>query len=197
MGLMIFGINYGRLWCFINAVQTYNNVVTHYLSSKMELCIGIFMKPLFDIISGSLTFEFAKSRGAIHCHCIMCCRDENNTKLLALQIQYDLDIVNKHIVTTYVAETHDSIFSLLPNKINNVKFDETKRQLFCEINNDVVRTAVWKKIIQYKNKCHPACRRTTWRALWITTLSRSNSHRQVPRGVVEAWWASHWFLSTN
>ena len=56
---------------FINAVQTYKHVVTHYLSSKMELWTGIFMKPLFDIASGSLTFEFDKSRGAIHYHCIL------------------------------------------------------------------------------------------------------------------------------
>ena len=125
--------------------------MTHYLSSKMELCIGIFMKPLFDIISGSLTFEFDKSRGAIHFHCILCCRGENNTKLslilkeLSLQFHYGIDIVKKHIGTTYVAETHDSIFALSPNKINNVNFGEPKRQLFCEINNDVVGAAAWKK----------------------------------------------------
>ena len=81
----------------------------------------------------------------------MCCRGKNNTKLslilkeLALQIHYGLKIVNKHIATTYVAETHDSTFSLCPNKINNVKFGEPKIKTFCEINNDVVGTAVWKK----------------------------------------------------
>ena len=136
---------------FINAVQTYKHVVTHYLSSKMDICTGIFMKPLFDNVSGSLTFKFAKSRGAIHYHCIMCCHGENNTKLslilklLTLQIHYGLEIVNKHIATTYVAETHGSNFSLRPNNINNVKFGEPKRQLFCELNNDVVGTAVCKK----------------------------------------------------
>ena len=66
---------------FVNAVQTYKHVVMNYLSSKMELWTGIFMKPLFDIVSESLTFEFDKSRGAIHYHCILCCRGENNTKI--------------------------------------------------------------------------------------------------------------------
>ena len=125
---------------FINAVQTYKHGVTHHLSSKMELWTCIFIKPLFDIVSGSLTFELAKSRGAIHYHFILCCRGENNTKLslilkeLALQIHYGLKIVNKHIATTYVAETHDSTFSLRPNKINNVKFAEPKIKTFCELN---------------------------------------------------------------
>ena len=136
---------------FINAIQTYKHVVTNYLSSKMELWTGIFMKLLFDIVSGLLTLEFAKSRGAIHCRCILWCRGENNTKLplilkeLALQIHYGLEIVNKHIAITYVAETHDSAFSLRPNKINKVKFREPKRKLFCELNNDVVGTSFWKK----------------------------------------------------
>ena len=68
-------------------------------------------------------------------------------KELALQIHYGLEIANNHIATTYVAETHDSTFSLRPNNINNVKFGEPKRQWLCEINNDVVITAVWKKIL--------------------------------------------------
>ena len=86
----------------------------------------------------------------------MCCCGENNTELslilkeLTLQIHYSLDIVNKHIATTYIAETHDSIFSLRPNKINNAKFGEPKRQLLCELNNDVVVTAVWKKYSNIK-----------------------------------------------
>ena len=84
----------------INAVQTYKHLVTHYLYSQMELWPGIFMKPSFDIVSRLLTFELAKSRVAIHYHCIMCCRGKNNTKLslilkeLALQIHYGLEIVN-------------------------------------------------------------------------------------------------------
>ena len=112
---------------------------------------SILKTVLFDIVSGSLTFGFDKSRGSIHYHFILCCRGENNTKLslilkeLSLQIKYGLNIVNKRTATTYVAETHDFIFSLRPNNINNVKFGEPKSQLFCELNNDVVGAAVWKK----------------------------------------------------
>ena len=74
------------------------------------------MKPLFDIVSRLLTFKFAKSRGAINYHFILCYHGEYNTKLslilkeLALQIHYGLKIVNKHIETTYVAETNGSTF---------------------------------------------------------------------------------------
>ena len=64
---------------------------------------------------------------------------------MALQIHYGLNIVNKRTATTYVAETHDFIFSLRSNNINNVKFGEPKSQLFCEFNNDVVETNIWKK----------------------------------------------------
>ena len=51
---------------FIDAVQKYKTIVTHYLAAKMEIWMGLFMKPVYGVDGGQLVFEFAKSRGAIH-----------------------------------------------------------------------------------------------------------------------------------
>ena len=44
----------------------YKNVVTHYLASKMEIWMALFMNPVYGAESGNAAFEFAKTRGAIH-----------------------------------------------------------------------------------------------------------------------------------
>ena len=65
---------------FTSVVQQYKNVVTHYLQSKVEIWMGLFMKPFYNVDGGFLVNEFAKSRGAIHCHSLLTCSDQIQTQ---------------------------------------------------------------------------------------------------------------------
>ena len=56
---------------FVEAVQTYKNVVTHYFASKTEIWMALFMSPVFGVDGGNLAMEFAKSRGCIHFHSVL------------------------------------------------------------------------------------------------------------------------------
>ena len=47
---------------FVDAVQMYKNVVTHYFAAKTEIWMALFMKPVFGVTGRSLENEFAKSR---------------------------------------------------------------------------------------------------------------------------------------
>ena len=70
---------------FIDAVQINKTIVTHYLASKMEIWMGLFMKPVYEVDGGQLVFEFAKSRGAIHFHSLLTAKHAvfgNNAKHL-------------------------------------------------------------------------------------------------------------------
>jgi len=69
---------------FIDAVQKYKRVVTHYLASKMELWMAIFMKPVFGVTDSNVAMDFAKSRGAIHFHSTSHCTSELQEQLKQL-----------------------------------------------------------------------------------------------------------------
>ena len=56
---------------FVEAVQTYKNVVTHYFAAKTEIWMALFMSPVFGVEGGNLSMEFAKSRGCIHFHSVL------------------------------------------------------------------------------------------------------------------------------
>ena len=56
---------------FVEAVQTYKNVVTHYFAAKTEIWMALFMSPVFGVDGGNLAMEFAKSRGCIHFHSVL------------------------------------------------------------------------------------------------------------------------------
>ena len=52
------------------------NIATHYLDSKMELWMAIFMKPVFGVTDSNVTMEFEESRGAIYIHSTNHCKSE-------------------------------------------------------------------------------------------------------------------------
>ena len=56
---------------FVEAVQTYKNIVTHYFAAKTEIWMALFMSPVFGVDGGNLAMEFAKSRGCIHFHSVL------------------------------------------------------------------------------------------------------------------------------
>ncbi|KAL7554626.1 hypothetical protein ACHAWF_018133 [Thalassiosira exigua] len=53
---------------FSQAVNDYRQIVTHYLATKMELWMALFMAPIYGVSEANLAYEFAKSRGVIHYH---------------------------------------------------------------------------------------------------------------------------------
>ena len=53
---------------FLKYVQHYKNIVTLYVATKMEIWMALFMKPVFGVTGGFLSYEFASSCSAIHFH---------------------------------------------------------------------------------------------------------------------------------
>ena len=133
---------------FFKAVQKYKNVVTHYLASKMEIWINTFLGPLFEIEDISLTFEFAKSRGAIHYHCLISSKGvyvliiQRVLKECALRIHRAFEGLDTFINTNYVG-SEDT------NPANNFTDDtgEDMRQQFCTTVNTNIEgdaNAAWR-----------------------------------------------------
>lgn len=56
---------------FAKAVQTYQNIITRCLRTKMELWIGIFIQLNHGIADGLLTNEFPSKRGAIYLYFVL------------------------------------------------------------------------------------------------------------------------------
>jgi hypothetical protein len=54
------------------AIHFYKQVVTHYLTCKMELWLALFANPMYGLINPMGVMEFAKTRGAIHWHLLAC-----------------------------------------------------------------------------------------------------------------------------
>ena len=128
---------------FFLAIQKYKNIVTHYLASKMEIWFGTFFCVLFDVKNISLTFEFAKTRGAIHFHSLLGSKGEfvkflqAVLKELALSIHYALQTVNQWIDCKWetldepqrlrwLRSKHSKPTSVIDNKIG-----EKVRMEFC------------------------------------------------------------------
>ncbi len=127
---------------FMNAVQKYKNIVTHYLASKMELWMGLFMKPVYKVDHGVLTKEFAKTRGAIHFHSLLgqggneCSRKLNeNLQRLALSINEAMERLNSYIRDSYDGASHGRSFETRPDLV----FDSTGEKLredFCSLTDE-------------------------------------------------------------
>ena len=86
------------------AFKTYKHLVTYYISGKMENWLGIFMGPIFGVIAALIVFEFAKTRGAIHYHSLLICKNKNfqnklqkSLKTLALSIHKSVEKLNTFI----------------------------------------------------------------------------------------------------
>jgi hypothetical protein len=131
---------------FNKAVQKYKHVVTHYLASKMEIWTGIYMVPIYDAVSGSLTFEFAKSRGAIHYHSILACEGVFQRQLqlflkkMALAIHRAVEVVNTYIAESFKNEEYAE-FKVRPDKVYTSKDGESVREKYCTMSR--IGVEVW------------------------------------------------------
>ena len=88
-------------------MQTYKQVVTHYLAAKMEIWMSKFMAPVYGVTGGNVSFEFAKSRGAIHYHSVLYSKHPGMLRCAdalrdyAVAISNAMATVNKWIDDTY------------------------------------------------------------------------------------------------
>ena len=75
---------------FSIALQKYKNIVTHYHAAKVEIWMGLFMKPVHDVEDGVLSFEFSPSRGAIHFHSLLQTKKNVSSSAIleALKVRY-------------------------------------------------------------------------------------------------------------
>ena len=140
---------------FASAVQKYKNVVTHYLASKMEIWMALFMAPVYGVDGGNLTNEFSKSRGAIHFHSLLTTIFNNFSRLMkehlekfALDIDKAVEELNTFIKEEYDEMTHKDQFPSRPDKIVDNKTAEPVREEFCKLSADG-RNA-WAAYIQAK-----------------------------------------------
>jgi hypothetical protein len=109
---------------FNKAVQRYKNIVTHYLASKMDVWMALFLRPVYGVESGSLSFEFAKSRGCIHYHATM--HSDNNCmkeiiqslKTLSIKISEFIAQIRMHVRDQYNNSVHaQQGFSIPPDLV--------------------------------------------------------------------------------
>ena len=113
---------------FHNAVQKYKTVVTHYLASKQEIWIALFMKPIYNVDGGLLTYEFAKSRGAIHYHSLLTqnsspTKDKISeaTKATVEKTNFAMETLNEFIQENCSEEKHKQMFVKRPDLMFNEK----------------------------------------------------------------------------
>ena len=106
---------------FALAVQTYKQVVTHYLAAKMEIWMTKFMASVYGVTGGNIAIEFAKSRGAIHYHSVLYSRhramSQCSDALLACAttISIAMKQVNDWTENSYTPRTHSEIFHRCPS----------------------------------------------------------------------------------
>ena len=104
---------------FTNAVQNYKNVVTHYLASKMEIWMHLFMCPVYGLLGGNTSMEFANTRGAIHFHMTSYSNHPSMSKmyeylrLCAEKVAAAMEVVNQYIIAHYNKE-HNPHFTSNP-----------------------------------------------------------------------------------
>jgi hypothetical protein len=95
---------------FTNAVQNYKNVVTHYLASKMEIWMHLFMSPVYGLLGGNTSMEFANTRGAIHFHMTSYCNHPSMSKMYeylrqcAEKVSQAMEEVNQYIIAHYMED---------------------------------------------------------------------------------------------
>ena len=140
---------------FANAVQKYKNVVTHYMASKMEIWMALFMAPVFGVDGGVLAFEFAKSRGAIHFHALLTTvfnafsqSMQRILKQFALNVDTAVEALNSFIKETFDEDTHKDQFPSRPDTIIDVKKAELVREDFCKLTPEGIQQ--WSTYLQTK-----------------------------------------------
>jgi hypothetical protein len=146
---------------FKPAVQRYKNIVTHYLASKMEIWMALILHPVYGIESGSLSFEFSKSRGCIHYHATM--HSENNCmkeiiqslKTRSIKISESIAQIRMHVRDQYNNSVHaEQGFSIQPDLVYT-KDGRENLERFCSLTD--IGTQLWLEyelsVARYTKEC--------------------------------------------
>ena len=123
---------------FVDAVQRYKHVVTHYFASKTEIWMALYMKPVFGVVGGSLANEFAPSRGCIHFHSVLQAEHSSLKVCREALAKYSSDVyeamksLDRYIATNYDVEAHKDKFPIRPDSIYNTNGIDV-REAFCKV----------------------------------------------------------------
>ena len=106
---------------FSKAVQKYKHIVTHYLASKFELWNAFMLLPIYGIDLCLSTFEFAKSRGAIHFHSLIASKSattkniSNSLHQYSISVSESMDKLNTFIKDHYSFSLHGREYPSCPS----------------------------------------------------------------------------------
>ena len=152
---------------FVEAVQTYKNVVTHYFAAKTEIWMALFMSPVFGVDGGNLAMEFAKSRGCIHFHSVLQAAHRalrvgnDELRAYAKTISDSMKTIDQFIDGQWTTD-HDKEFPTRPSKVFNQTGLEL-RERFCDKTPE--GKAVMEHYHQNTNLAHARCERVIGQAL--------------------------------
>jgi hypothetical protein len=148
---------------FVSAVQMYKNIVTHYLSSKFEIWMNLFMKPVYGLKGGNTSNEFAKTRGALHYHLASAsdhpaiATAQEYIRLCAEAIADEMQKVNDFIAEHYTSQLHQQKFPTPPHQIfDHTGFGERKKFLLETLEHPEA-AQMWNDFVAFKQSTLDEC----------------------------------------
>ena len=110
----------------------------------MEIWMALFMKPVYNVDGGLLTFQFAKSRGAIHFHSLL--TQSKSTPLLkkippvlkelAYETNDGMQELNDWIKEHFCELKHGIKFKPRPDTVFTPKKGESMREQICKLSTE-------------------------------------------------------------
>ena len=146
---------------FAKAVQDYKHVVTHYLASKMEVWMALFMHPVYGVTGGNVSMEFAKMRGAIHYHSLLQMMNVGIRECMmalngyATKVSNAMEELNEHIQETYDSDAAiDSSVPVEPHKLFNAQ-GYSAREKYCD--QTPAGKEAWQTFLDAKASANTEC----------------------------------------
>lgn len=138
---------------FAAAMNDCKHLCGHFLATKMELWFAHFLSPVYGITDYNVTYEFAKSRGAIHYHSPAFTKGEIQNQIstimcaTSIRVSDAQDVINDAITLVYLAGNHDvAMFEYNPATKNN-HMGKRIRESFVKYVENVQLTAAWNEYI--------------------------------------------------
>ena len=134
---------------FNTAVQRYKTIVTNYQASKMEIWNAHFLHPVYGVVGGNSSIEYAPGRGAQHNHnpshssSPALKQISQILKVFSLAIHHAMKPVQQYIRCVYKKRQHEPLgFTSDPSTVYS-KDAPAIREKFCKL------TAVGKQLWEH------------------------------------------------
>ena len=153
---------------FVDAVQRYKHVVTHYFASKTEIWMALYMKPVFGVVGGSLANEFAPSRGCIHFHSVLQAEHSSLKVCKEALAKYSSDVykamkkLDTYVDSNYDDDVHKDKFPTRPNTIYNTNGIDVC-EAFCKVTEG--RDVAFEEYKSSVSKSHKDCEKSIGKEL--------------------------------